>query len=216
MNTQRFIAWLKDKPATKAAWFAGIVAFLALLLNSLVLYQNSQMLLTSKEALLLSMHPSLELQFYSDRAFLTNTSTQAVRDVRIYPIIYRFDYKPFRVLERNQPAGSSLVTDTLLAQQRILVPNSLLLSIVEDRFNPALSDSRVLRVAVITFRRSTDLRKFASLEIFFADSIKGSLALFGLYSGRNSAVGGPPDRFLKIIDEIEKTEKVFFKVSSFE
>jgi hypothetical protein len=214
MKREEVLQWFKVRPATKAAWFAGVIAFLALITNTYVLFQNSLTINNARDAVLLSMEPSIEVQFQSDSAFVLNTSSMVVTDIRVHPITYKIQPEPLRILDRNKPGSNYLLAGELLARQRIPIPLSQL---IETRNNSLKSnDPNIIRVAVITFRREVDLKRFFVMEIFYAASINGKLALFPILSGKNTAVTGPPDYFVQLVNEIEKIERTFFKTSEFQ
>jgi hypothetical protein len=214
MKPEEVLQWFKARPATKAAWLAGIIGFLALITNTYVVYQNSLTINNARDAVLLSMEPSIEVQFQSDSAFVLNTTSMVVTDIRVHPITYKIQPEPFRILDRNKPGSNYLLAGELLARQRIPIPLSQL---IETRaYNLKSNDPNIIRVAVITFRREVDLKRFFVIEIFHAASINGKLALFPIFSGKNTAVAGPPDYFVQLVNEIEKLERTFFKTSGFQ
>jgi hypothetical protein len=213
MKLKKIGDWFANKPATKAAWIVAFAAILALILNAYLLYQNSQAINSARNAVLLSIDPTIDIEFRSDSVFIMNTSTEAINDIRIHPITYKIQPEPFKILDRNQPGGYYSVASQLTSKQRISISGIKLLGF--SAYNTETDDPNIIRVIVITFRREVDQKRFSAIEIFYATLIDKKLSLFPVFSGKNTAVCGPPDYSLRIITEIERIERVLFKSDNF-
>jgi len=207
---KKLLNWFATKPATKAAWAA---VFITLILNSYVIYQNSQTLNAANESILLSIDPSIEVEFTSDSAYVVNTTPAPIVDVRITPIVYKVQQKPFKILDRNHGGPYYILAQRLNSKERITIP---MFHLVNDLGHPINDDPAVVRVAVITFRREIDSKVFADIEVFGAVTIEGRTALFPYFSGKNTGLGGSPYYLKRILDEIVAIEKTFFKAEHFQ
>jgi len=209
MDYQNILNWFKSKPATKAAWLAAIIALLSLCTNFYLVYLNSKSIDSARDAVLLSINPNIDIEFQSDSAFLINTSTVSISDIRIHPITYTIQPEPFKVLIRNKSSSNFLLSNKLSSKQRIPIPiNQLIDTLV---YKPISEDPNIIRVIVITFRREVDLKRFSAIEIFYATIINKHLALFPIFSGKNTATSGPPDYIIQLISEIARIEGIMFK-----
>ncbi len=212
---KNIIKWIKKDSSTKAAWFAGIVACLALMINSYVLYQNSIALSVSKTALELSMEPSIDFQLHPGGAYIINTSNQTLQDLCVYIITYVFNPDTSAIEQRLQPSGDCKVTNELKPKEKYEIKDDILVSIREGIYSP--DSPNVYRVALITYKRTADMRKYKAMYIFRTFTVNGQLNLVGLGSGQMyNGWSGPPQRYLKAIQRIEEIEKVMFKADRFQ
>ena len=216
MTPDKSFSWFRTRPATKAAWFGGIIALIALIVNSYIVWQNSNAIDTTRDAVLLSMEPSIEVRFRSDSAFISSTTSVPLKDIQLLSITYLIKPEPFKVLSRIATSGYFRLADDLLPKQSIGIPFAQLVNWDEDICDPKACNPNVIRVAVITFRRQVDLKRFATIEIYYAFNIRGEPALSSLFSGRGSAMSGPPSHVLKILTEVERTERAFLKMHDFQ
>ncbi len=199
-----------------AAWFAGFIALLALLVNSYIVWQNSKAIDTTRDAVMLSMEPSIEVRFRSDSAFISSTTSVPVRDIQLLSITYLIRPEPFKVITRIATSGYYRLADELAPKSTIGISFAQLVNVQEDIYDPKACNTNVIRVAVITFRRQVDFKKFASIEVFYAFNIHGEPVLSSLFAGRGSAITGPPSPILQIITEVDRTERAFLKMHDFQ
>ncbi len=116
---------------------------------------------------------------------------------------------------RNQPLMvGGKVKDFLEPQEKLKLSMLDLAHITDDIFS--LENINVFRSLVVTFRREQDNKKYKSLHIYQISKSNDNLLIVSLGSGHMSGSwSGPPQRYMNIVEKIEKIEKVMFNVENF-
>ena len=106
------------------------------------------------------------------------------------------------------------VKDFLEPQEKLKLSMLDLAHITDDIFS--LENINVFRSLVVTFRREQDNKKYKSLHIYQISKSNDNLLIVSLGSGHMSGSwSGPPQRYMNIVEKIEKIEKVMFNVENF-
>ncbi len=216
--------WLNSKPTTKAAWIGTVTGILSivitLILNTYIIYQNSQAIKssrdsvqTAKEALHISIPPSLTLNFIVKQqpniVQLQNSSPYSLIDMEIYTIKYRFEN--LQIIERMKPFPLFSDIKHIEPQKTINIDTTKFFQKV-----PFISKQEASFFSfVIVCKRETDSKRFVIIEPFLASQIGNNYYLLGsLYEDQNKMFNDNPEIYIKIIEQIERVEKVFFKIET--
>ncbi len=210
----RITKWLTTKPATKAAWL-GLI--LALTFNSYVTYQNSQTIKSSQESvriaqdsLFLSISPSVNVKFpkawEEQNIQIQNTSPFSLDNIDVYIIQYKIEKD--EIIQRVQASGPAEHFDYVESNHvlALKLQNIFKLMFYEQNTNQYYS------LVIISYRK-IDTKRFVHIEPFGAAIIESQITLFPLYSGKGTGITGPPDRMVKVINEIETIENTLFRSS---
>lgn len=210
---KRISKWLTTKPATKAAWLTLLaVSFI----QTIIIFQNSCNIKTAQDAFSLSVTPTLDIEFQSDRVLLRNTSNYPMLKIEAYPIVYKIDTVQRKITNRTQPGGRLSILARLEPKQSIEIPNSTIIFIDPVKtWGPPNSDESIVWSLVIVFRREVDQRRFVRIEPFFAVVTDGKASMLPVYAYNNVSHGGPPDALITITQEIERTEKQLFRANEY-
>ena len=216
--------WLNSKPATKAAWigaFTGVGSlFITLLFNFFVIQQNSQAIKSSQEsvrltqqALYASINPSIEIQFPQSQRppiiQIQNTSPYPLINISVYAVKYKFEN--FKLVDRTRPDQLFLSAEQLESKQTISLDASNIFQTMQfEEYNKGHFFSLIL-----VFYRESDRKRIVKIEPFLAGlGDDNYYYLYTPYEVKEQASSGSPESMMGMTQEIEKIEKILFRVEN--
>jgi len=224
---EKLANWLGNKPYTKAMFISAIASCVMAVMSAvmcLTLVQNRQSFELANRQILATLTPSLEMSFSTEGKMtmtLENVGVPDISDLKVYPILYRFDENNV-LMDRKIKSGPVFAVQSLRSGERIEIPRdkyfdtefveSLPIQEPGKSFGFEGFVHRVLCLAVV-FRRSVDKRQFIHLEPMRPIVLPAGLAV-GFLRHTDFAAADPTKGAIteQQIEQIEKKEKWLFGI----
>ncbi len=160
----------------------------------------------------LSMSPAISIDLQLDKIVIRNDGQHTIINVKAHLIAYEVQRDPLKILNRTVPTGYLPVAAILTSAQKVeLTAKQIVFGNMESIPH---GKTEVVRAVVFEYFRQADNKRFIRVEPFFASTIDSKWVLFPLYSDGRCAVAGDPTFILNLVQEIDKTENIFFRASN--
>lgn len=183
-----------------------------------VLFQNSQTIQTASDALVLSINPTLNVQYPSanapDAITVRNTSPIIVTNIDAFPICYLISADDKReIVERVQAASIVKPTRAKLESNEEIKLSAR--QVINSCSIPETSDKSSNRFfsLVIVFHREIDNKRFVLIEPFGGGTENGIPLAIPMLGDRNTSSSGGKSisGLITSLEKITRIEKILFR-----